>query len=267
MPYLAFDLGLATSYSSPTQRARVMSEHWAHKNVYCPNCGKDTLGKVANNRPVSDFVCPDCQETYELKSQKGSFGRKLTDGAYATMIERLRGDNNPNLFLLNYALHPVRVTNLAVVPKHFLVPEFIEKRKPLAVTAKRAGWIGCNILLHGIPPSGRISFIEAGGFRSKADVLADWQRTLFVRQQTRPAGRGWLVHVMRGIESLARDTFTTADVYLLEDALRRIYPENRHIRPKLRQQLQRLRDAGYLDFLGNGTYRLRRGVGSTSRPP
>jgi len=26
------------------------------------------------------------------------------------------------------------------------VPEIIERRKPLAITARRAGWIGCNIL-------------------------------------------------------------------------------------------------------------------------
>lgn len=260
---LVLNLELAAPYSSPTQRARVLSEHWAHKHVYCPNCGKETLEKVANNKPVSDLFCQGCRETYELKSQKGSFGRKLTDGAYATMIERLQGDSNPNLFLLNYSLQLAQVTSLSVVPKHFLVPELIEKRKPLAATARRAGWVGCNIVLQGIPPSGRISLIEAGGFRSKAEVLADWQRTLFVHQQKRPDRRGWLIHLMRGIESLGQDTFTTADIYQLADEFIHIYPENRHIRPKLRQQLQRLRDVGYLDFLGKDIYRLRRGVGST----
>ena len=31
---------------------------------------------------------------------------------------------------------------------------------------------------------------------------------------------------------------------------------NRHVRPKIRQQLQVLRDLGLLDFLGGGSYRL-----------
>jgi type II restriction enzyme len=34
------------------------------------------------------------------------------------------------------------------------------------------------------------------------------------------------------------------------------YPGNRHVRPKIRQQLQVLRDSGYLEFLSKGTYRL-----------
>src|SRR6185437_9664710 len=47
----------------------------------------------------------------------------------------------------------------------FLVPEFafsisaIEKRKPLAPTARRAGWIGCNILLKEIPSDARIPLV------------------------------------------------------------------------------------------------------------
>lgn len=266
MRRLAFDPELAASYSSPTQRARVLSEHWTNKHVYCPNCGRKALTKAVNNKPASDFFCPDCQEVYELKSRKGSFGRKLTDGAYATMIKRLKDDDNPNLFLLNYNLQLAQVTKLLVVPRHFLVPEIIERRKPLAATARRAGWVGCNINLQGIPQTGRISLVEAGRFRPKAEVLADWRKTLFVRQQKRPDARGWLIHVMRRIEDLKRDMFSIADVYQFEDMLRLAYPENKHIRPKLRQQLQRLRDVGYLDFLGDGIYKLRRDAKATISP-
>jgi len=260
---LTFDLELAATYASPSQRARVLTEGWAQRYVYCPNCGREPLAKVANNTPASDLICAGCQETYELKSQKGSFGRKVADGAYNTMVKRLMADDNPNLLLLNYNLNIARVTNLLVVPKHFLVPELIEKRKPLPPTARRAGWIGCNILLQGIPHAGRISIIEAGGFRAKSEVLADWRRTSFIREQRRPGARGWLLHVMKCIDSLGRDTFSTADIYQFESVLKRIYPANSNVRPKLRQQLQRLRDAGYLDFLGGGTYRLRRSSAAT----
>ncbi|MCC7268444.1 MAG: hypothetical protein IT546_14060, partial [Caulobacteraceae bacterium] len=48
-----------------------------------------------------------------------------------------------------------------------------------------------------------------------------------------------------------------ADVYAFEDRLARLYPGNRNVRPKIRQQLQVLRDQGYLDFVGRGLYRLR----------
>ena len=52
-------------------------------------------------------------------------------------------------------------------------------------------------------------------------------------------------------------------IYGLEGWLREIYPQNRHIRPKIRQQLQRLRDLGYLEFIDRGIYRLRNGNAMT----
>jgi type II restriction enzyme len=46
------------------------------------------------------------------------------------------------------------------VPKYFFVSEIIEKRKPLSITARRAGWTGSNILFSKIPNSGKIYYIE-----------------------------------------------------------------------------------------------------------
>jgi type II restriction enzyme len=46
-----------------------------------------------------------------------------------------------------------------------------------------------------------------------------------------------------------------ADVYAFEPRLAALYPGNSHVRPKIRQQLQVLRDKGWLAFNGRGTYR------------
>jgi type II restriction enzyme len=51
-------------------------------------------------------------------------------------------------------------------------------------------------------------------------------------------------------------TFTIEEMYRFEDELRTNYPSNRHIKEKMRQQLQVLRDKGYLEFVGRGSYRL-----------
>lgn len=59
-------------------------------------------------------------------------------------------------------------------------------------------------------------------------------------------------------ESVARREkirFTLADVYRYEDELARLHPRNRHVRDKIRQQLQVLRDLGIVEFLGGGRYR------------
>jgi type II restriction enzyme len=61
---------------------------------------------------------------------------------------------------------------------------------------------------------------------------------------------------MRCVETLRRPEFTLEDVYSFEQDLAAIYPNNRHVRPKIRQQLQVLRDNGWLIFEGRGTYRL-----------
>ena len=61
---------------------------------------------------------------------------------------------------------------------------------------------------------------------------------------------------MAQIEALGRPDFTIDDAYGFAPALSRLYPENRHVREKVRQQLQFLRDRGWLEFVGRGRYRL-----------
>jgi type II restriction enzyme len=51
-------------------------------------------------------------------------------------------------------------------------------------------------------------------------------------------------------------TFSLADVYAHADTLAKLHPANRHIQPKIRQQLQVLRDWGLVEFVGGGAYRL-----------
>lgn len=243
-------------YSSGSQNARAWTERWVKDQLYCPNCGNARISQFPANRPVADFICPACSEEFELKSQKTSFGAKVVDGAFRTMCERLAASNNPNLLLLNYDLANLSVKNAFVVPKHFFVREIIEERKPLADTARRAGWIGCNILLSRVPRSGKIFYVRDGRTQSKEAVLAEWKRTLFLRDKAEEA-RGWLVEIIKCIELIGKNEFELDDIYRFESQLSRLYPNNRHVKQKIRQQLQVLRDHGYLDFVSRGYYRLR----------
>jgi type II restriction enzyme len=212
--------------------------------------------QLPNNQPVADFICPGCREIYELKSLGRPLGRMIGDGAYKTMIERLGSTTNPNLFLLHYDPRDLRVRNLVVVPRYFFVPSLIEPRKPLAATARRAGWTGCNIALHAIPAAGRIFLIRNSLIEPRETVLAQWRQTRFLRDQDNPEVKSWLLTLMRCIERLNAEVFTLDQCYRFEDELRVCFPGNCHIRPKIRQKLQVLRDKGYLTFLGRGTYRL-----------
>jgi type II restriction enzyme len=192
-----------TPYAAGSQSARAWTELWVHDWVYCLNCGGRKLDRFPNNSPVADFLCTACKEEYELKSQKSAFGGKVLDGSFRTKCERLAANNNPNLFLLNYDLKQLSVINLFVVPKHFFVREIIEERKPLAPTARRAGWVGSNIVLSQVPQSGKIFIVRDGRPESKDSVLARWRSTLFLRDQGQET-RGWLIEVMKCIESIGK---------------------------------------------------------------
>jgi type II restriction enzyme len=69
--------------------------------------------------------------------------------------------------------------------------------------------------------------------------------------------RGWTLDVLRAIHALGKTEFSLQEVYALEDNLARLHPANRNIQPKIRQQLQVLRDMGLVNFLAPGSYRLR----------
>jgi len=254
-----FSLGFeepGAAYVSGAQRARVFTESWVAARLFCPGCGEPRIAQQAANRPVADFQCVGCREEFELKSQRGRFGPKVLDGAYGAKLLRLASDTSPNLMLMNYDLARFAVTDLFFVPKQFFTAAIIEARPPLAATARRAGWIGSKIVLRDVPESGKVWLVRGGETLAKADVMERWRSTLFLREAGLTA-RGWLIEVMRCVEAIGRPAFTLDDVYAFEARLARLYPGNNNVRPKIRQQLQVLRDRGWLEFVGRGRYRVR----------
>jgi type II restriction enzyme len=61
-----------------------------------------------------------------------------------------------------------------------------------------------------------------------------------------------VLNVWRGLN---KKEFILRDVYGLVPQLQGLHPDNRHVRDKIRQQLQVLRDLGFVEFLGGGRYR------------
>lgn len=253
---LEIDRKLANQYKSPSQKIRVITESWVSKEAYCPNCGGVSLKRYSNNKPVADFYCDCCGEDFELKSKKDGLGSKIVDGAYRSMLSRITEVNNPNFFLLNYEIGSYQVLNFFIIPKHFFVPEIIEKRMPLSESARRAGWVGCNILLNRIPAVGRIFLVKDRKIEPKEKVQAVWRKALFLREKKKVDSKGWLLDVMRCVEMTQKNEFTLTDVYKFESFLAQQHPANSHIKDKIRQQLQFLRDKGYLEFVRRGQYKV-----------
>ena len=102
----------------------------------------------------------------------------------------------------------------------------------------------------------RISVVSEGTPHAPRDVRNSYDR-LRPLEKLQAEKRGWTLDVLQIVQSLGKTGFTLADVYSHTDALAKLHPNNAHVRDKIRQQLQVLRDLGLLDFLGSGSYRLR----------
>lgn len=250
---IVFNTKLVKNYKSTSQKIRVLSENWVDEEIFCPNCGCN-VGSYENSKPVADFYCSNCKEDYELKSKKDNMGKKIIDGAYKTMIERLQSANNPNFFFLNYDASNYEVLNFAVIPKHFFVPEIIIKRNQ--GIKNRPNYIMCSIDLTRIPKSGKIFYVRNKRIESKVKVLKNWQKTLFLRESKKTELKGWILDIMKCIDKLEKNEFTLDEMYSFENLLSQKYTNNKHIKDKIRQQLQFLRDKNYLKFIGKGKYKL-----------
>lgn len=248
-----FDTSLAENYKSNSQKIRVMSETWVGKNIFCPICGNPHISNLDNNMPVSDLQCDYCGEIYELKSKQGKIGNKINDGAYATMLERINSSSNPDLFVMSYS-KDYQVTDLILIPKFFFVESIIEKRKPLAPTARRAGWVGCNIVFGDVPTQGRIRIIENQKVYDTKEIVENYAQ--IKRLQTNNLeSRGWLMDVLNCVNEINTSDFLLQDVYAFVEQLQEKHINNHNIEAKIRQQLQILRDKGFIEFTTRGHYR------------
>lgn len=273
---------LAAAYKSGSQRARVVTEFWGEHNLYCPNCSSPKLDRLVANTKASDFLCPACGFWYQLKGQKSPIGNSISDGAYEAMMAAIRRDETPSFYFMQYDLATWSVKNLLLIPHFAFPPSAIVKRNPLSPTARRAGWVGCNIALGRIPADARISVIAETQIVPETEVRARFRKVKPLKDISIKQ-RGWTLDVLnivrrlmesrrRGDESLTEEshrkgrnlrlptsspTFTNEDIYAFAPELEKLHPDNRHIRDKIRQQLQVLRDTCFLEHVGHGEWRLK----------
>jgi type II restriction enzyme len=166
---------LASKYKAGPQIARVLSEDWCERELYCPACDSDRLTGSRPNNPAIDFECAKCEQPFQLKSLRHWNPRKVVDAGYEAMLRAIRADKTPNLLLLQYSKRWL-VQNLLLIPRMFFSESVVERRNPLGPDARRAGWVGCNILLGEIPADGKIPMISAGVPVRKRFVREEFSR-------------------------------------------------------------------------------------------
>lgn len=251
---LTCDMSVADGYTSESQKSRVLSEAWFLSNGYCLACDSDRLTATRANTKATDFICPSCRQSYELKATRHRLGRTIVDGAYEPLMNRILDGTAPTLMMLERN-DQWMIDSLTAIHHLFLTPNVIVQRKPLSPTARRAGWIGCNIRLDQIALDARISVV-GGGQPCEPRLVRSAFRRFDGLKEIAPSARGWTTLTLRMIRGLNKQEFSLSEVYAKEHSFAAMYPENNNIRAKVRQQLQVLRDLGYLEFCGQGFYRL-----------
>ena len=173
------------------------------------------------------------------------------------MLRFIRAGRTPNLLALHYDRTEWSVRNLILVPRFVFTESAIEKRTPLSASAERHGWVGCNSVLANLPNDARIPLVIDGKAQEPRTARKQYER-LRPLQEIGLEPRGWTLDVLNVVRKLDRREFTLAEAYGFADELARLHPRNRHVEPKIRQQLQRLHQLGFLNFIGRGRYRLKR---------
>jgi type II restriction enzyme len=148
------------------------------------------------------------------------------------------------------------VRNVILVPHFVFTASAVEKRKPLAATARRAGWVGCNIVLRNIPNDAKIGVVIDGAAVTPAKVRQQFERLRPLKELT-VKERGWTLDVLNAVRRLGKTEFTTSDAYTFLRELEQLHPDNRHVKDKIRQQLQVLRDRGFLTQPERGIWAVR----------
>ena len=71
--------------------------------------------------------------------------------------------------------------------------------------------------------------------------------------------KGWLFDVMNCIEKIGKTGFTIDEIYSFEASLQKKHKNNKHIKAKIRQQLQILRDKNFLEFTEKNCFAFQKG--------
>lgn len=150
------------------------------------------------------------------------------------MISRITSNTNPDFFVMEYKLDLTpHIENLLIIPKFFFTPDIIIKRPPLPETAKRAGWVGCNINIDSIPSQGKISIIRRGQAIDKRVILKNVEIASRLALD-KIESRGWLLDTLSCVNEIPDQLFSLTDVYKFGDYLTKLHPQNHNVDAKIR---------------------------------
>ena len=105
-----------------------------------------------------------------------------------------------------------------------------------------------------IPERGKIAVIKSHTELNRDIVTKSYARSTRLTIENMNL-RGWVMDILRCIDRIASEVFSLEYIYSFVHELSAKHPDNHNVEAKIRQQLQLLRNKGFIDFLGRGMYR------------
>jgi type II restriction enzyme len=239
---------------SAQQLARESTERWVYDNLYCVNCGRRDLERLRAGTPFRDFECGHCDEPFELKSTGGQLRASIPAGGYDRSLEAFRQGRVPSFLLLSYSSADRRVTDLLAVNRALISQMALRRRERPLGRPGRENYYLSSLDLSRVPECARVPIVRHGFERPIRFVRQSWDRFAFVRKPAEPEDRDWIRDILSCIARLPGREFTLGELYGFEPELAALYPNNRHIRDKVRQKLQVLCRKGVLRRIVSGVY-------------
>jgi type II restriction enzyme len=114
--------------------------------------------------------------------------------------------------------------------------------------------VGCNIDIIKVPESGKVFIVKNSKKIEREKVYLKLKNTDFFKIQK---FKNWMLDILKCVEEIKKQSFTLDKLHAFENKLKIKYPNNNHIKDKIRQQLQLrfLRDGGLIEFNGRGNYK------------
>jgi len=143
-----------------TNESRIVGEaceEYVKQTINCIRCN-NKLQKYKINEKSKDFICIGCNQKYQIKSKSSTDKQvnnikqsnlfKTIGGEYSTTLNSI--SENIDYLIILYEKKSYKIKAILYKKYETIDGNCIISRKPLSLTAKRAGWQGCNILFNDI---------------------------------------------------------------------------------------------------------------------
>ena len=133
-------------------------EYYIKSKIRCVRCNDNNFEKCKTNEQSKDLICISCNQKYQVKAKsvtqkqviniKNKKKFKTIGGEYSTTLKNI--NEQIDYIIILYEKQSYKIINILYIKNENINSVCIIPRKPLSITAKRAGWQGCNILFDNI---------------------------------------------------------------------------------------------------------------------